>query len=117
MKFKIDEKLPVEVAALLNQAGHDASTVYDQGLVGVVDENIAQVCQVEGRIMVTLDLDFADIRANPPEAYPGIIVLRVKQQDKPYVLEITSRWIKALTTETIEHRLWIVDDQKIRIRE
>ena len=117
MKFKIDENLPVEVADRLQQANYDASTVYDQGLVGAVDEKIADICLVEGRVLVTLDLDFADIRAYPPEKYPGIIVMRLRQQDKPYVLSITSRWIKALATETIEGRLWIVDDQRIRIRE
>lgn len=117
MKFKIDENLPVEIADLLNQAGQKASTVYDQGLVGAIDENIAKVCQAEARVLVTLDLDFADIRTYPPAQYSGIIVMRLKQQDKPYVLSITSRWIKALADETIEKRLWVVDDQKIRIRE
>jgi hypothetical protein len=52
-----------------------------------------------------------------PEKYPGIIVMRVKQQDKPYVLNITARWIKALPDNILDRRLWIVDDQKIRIRE
>ena len=117
MKFKIDESLPVEVADQLQQANQEASTVYDQDLAGAVDEDIAEVCLTEGRILVTLDLDFADIRAYPPGKYPGIIVLRLKQHDKPYVLSITSRWIKALATEPIEKRLWIVDDQRIRIRE
>ena len=100
---------------MLIQAGQEASTAHDQGLGGAVDENIAKACQVEARILVTLDLDFADIRAYPPEEYPGIIVMRLKQHDKSYVLTITSRWIKALADEMIENRLWIVDDQKIRI--
>ena len=116
MKFKFDENLPIEVANLLEQAGQEASTVYDQGLVGAVDENVAEVCQAEARILVTLDLDFADIRAYPPEEYPGIIVMRLKQQDKPYVLNIATRWIKVLADEVIENRLWVVDEQKIRIR-
>ena len=94
MKFKIDENLPIEVADQLHQANYDALTVYDQNLVGAVDEDIAEVCLNEERILVTLDLDFADIRAHPPEKYPGIIVMRLKQQDKPYVLNITSRCLQ-----------------------
>jgi hypothetical protein len=35
MKFKIDENLPVEIAALLQEAGYDATTVLDQELGGV----------------------------------------------------------------------------------
>ena len=61
MKFKIDENLPIEVAGLLQQAGYDAATVYDQSLVGATDENIATVCQTEKRAIVTLDTDFAVI--------------------------------------------------------
>lgn len=32
LKFKVDENLPVEAAALLRDAGHDAVTVDDQGM-------------------------------------------------------------------------------------
>jgi len=116
MKFKIDENLPVEIANLLRQVGYDAATVYEQKLVGEADETIATVCQLEKRTIVTLDTDFADIRAYPPEEYFGIIVMRLKRQDKPYVLEIVNRWIKTLPEETLEGHLWIVDERQIRIR-
>jgi predicted nuclease of predicted toxin-antitoxin system len=116
MKFKIDENLPIEVADILQQGGYDAATVYNQNLVGEADANIATVCQSEKRTIVTLDTDFADIRAYPPEEYFGIIVMRLKRQDKPYVLAIVNRWIKALAEETLAGHLWIVDERQIRIR-
>ncbi len=34
MKFKIDENLPQEVAAVLRGSGHDAVSVFDQALSG-----------------------------------------------------------------------------------
>lgn len=117
MKFKIDENLPIEVAQLLQEAGYEAATVYDQNLVGETDANIAGVCQVEERAIVTLDTDFADIRVYPPGDYFGIIVMRLKQQDKPHVLTIVNRWLKALPAEVLEKRLWIVDERQIRIRD
>ena len=40
MKFKIDQNLAVECAALLVEAGHDAMTVYQQELTGAPDERI-----------------------------------------------------------------------------
>jgi predicted nuclease of predicted toxin-antitoxin system len=116
MKFKIDENLPIEVAYSLQEAGYEAATVYDQNLVGESDANIAAVCQAEERAIVTLDTDFADIRVYPPEDYFGIIVMRLKQQDKPHVLSIVNRWIKALPDEALEKCLWIVDERRIRIR-
>jgi len=116
MKFKIDENLPIEVAELLSQTGHDAITVYDQNLTGETDSNIAAICQSEKRAIVTLDLDFADIRAYPPKEFSGLIVMRLKQQDKPYVLGIAERLVKALLSEELEGHLWIIDERRIRIR-
>jgi hypothetical protein len=37
MKFKVDENLPAEIAVDLRGSGHDADTVFDQGLVGSPD--------------------------------------------------------------------------------
>ena len=65
MRFKIDENLPVEAADLLQAAGHEATTIHDEHLVGQPDPNVAQVCRDECRALVTLDLDFSDIRTYP----------------------------------------------------
>lgn len=116
MQFKIDENLPVEVAALLREAGHDAVTVHDQQLSGAADVNLAAICQTEQRAIITLDTDFADIRVYPPRQFAGLVVMRLKQQDKASVLPVIQRFIKALAAETLEGRLWIVDEKRIRIR-
>ena len=117
MKFKTDENLPVEVVDLLQDAGYDAVTVFDQELTGEIDRTIAHVCQQEQRVLLTLDLDFADIRAYPPQQYAGIVVLRSRRQDKQVVLALAERVIKALKNEALSQKLWIVDEQRIRIRE
>lgn len=63
MKFKLDENLPVEAAALLREAGHDALTILDQQMGGQTDDEIIQVCTQEKRALITLDLDFSDIKS------------------------------------------------------
>jgi predicted nuclease of predicted toxin-antitoxin system len=116
MKFKVDENLPIEVAELLRQAGHDAATVLEQHLSGRADSAVALVCQQEDRILITLDLDFADIRSYPPAEYPGLIVLRLKQQDKPHVLDVLRHLTRVFQDEPLERQLWIVGERQIRIR-
>lgn len=74
MRFKTDENLPAEIVTLLCDHGHDAISVVEQQLAGAPDNVVAKVCQSEQRVLVTLDLDFADIRAYPPDEYSGIIV-------------------------------------------
>ena len=115
MKFKIDENLPIEVAHLLRESGYDALTVLAQQLGGKPDRNIAQICQ-QDRIIVTLDLDFADIRAYPPSDYAGLIVFRLSQQDKFHVLNVCQRLLPMLEHESLQQKLWIVEDKRIRIR-
>jgi predicted nuclease of predicted toxin-antitoxin system len=117
MKFKLDENIPVEASALLREAGHDAVTVLDQQMGGKADEHIIQVCSQEQRALITLDLDFADIKTYPPSNYHGIFVLRVKRQSRSKVMEAVTKLIPHLPSETIEKQLWIVEEDKIRIRE
>lgn len=117
LRFKIDENLPVEAAEILNRAGHDAISAFHQGLTGAADKSIAEVCQEEQRVLLTLDLDFADIRTYPPDLYAGLIVLRIKRQDKLAVMTVVERLVRALQAESPAQRLWIVDENRIRIRE
>ena len=116
MQFKIDENLPVEVAEMLQSAGHDALTVLDQEMKGWQDPGVALVCQSEKRALVTLDFDFADIRTYLPQDYPGILVLSLKRQDKPTILKALSRAVRILTLEPLAGRLWIVEEERVRIR-
>lgn len=116
MKFKVDENLPEAAARMLEEAGHDASTIVAQDMAGDPDPDLAAVCQGEQRALVTLDLGFADIRTYPPDEYPGLIVLRPSRQDKPHVLAILGRLLPRLATEPLVNRLWIVDENRVRIR-
>jgi predicted nuclease of predicted toxin-antitoxin system len=115
MKFKIDENLPIEAALLLKGDGHDAVTIMEQNLSGTPDPNIAEVCRRERRALITLDTDFADIRKYPPNNFFGLIVLRLKKQDKPHVTSVLNRLSKILPKEPLERHLWIVEEGRIRI--
>jgi len=116
MKFKVDENLPVEAAELLRQEGHETLTVSEQALSGSPDADIASACRREGRDLVTLDKGFADIRLYPPEQFPGLIVLRLDRQDRQHVLAVLGRLLSVFSSELVEGHLWIVEEERIRIR-
>ena len=117
MNFKIDENLPAEAAEILRSVGFVADTVADENLGGAKDETVAAASRLEGRILVTLDLDFANIRAYPPGEHAGIIVLRIKRQDKATVLAYVRRLATALTRRNPVGELWILDGNRIRFRQ
>ena len=49
----------------------------DVGLAAADDETIAARARETEAALVTRDLDFADVRRYPPEAYFGLVVLRL----------------------------------------
>jgi predicted nuclease of predicted toxin-antitoxin system len=114
--FKVDENLPFEVVELLRTSGYDAMHVLDQRLGGHPDRRVADVCADEHRALITLDLDFADIRRYPPQEFHGLIVLRVRSQDVDHVISVLRRLIPLMTSESLSHRLWIVDEATLRVR-
>src|SRR5215213_4471121 len=114
MRLKIDENLHVDVAALFATAGHDVHTVYDEGLRGSPDEAIAERSRNEDRVLVTLDLDFADIRTYPPADHPGMVVLRVGNQSRPHILQVLLRATNLLDKQPLAGRLWIISESGVR---
>ena len=93
-----------------------ATTAQEEGLNGRPDVDIAEACTVERRVLITLDLDFADIRAYPPEKHEGLIVLRAPNQQRIIVLSMIRRLLPALESNNPTGQLWVVDAQGIRIR-
>ncbi len=115
MRFKLDENLPVDLVDIFRAAGHDAVTALDQDPGGARDSTLASVCRREGRAIVTLDSDFADIRTYPPDAYSGLVVFRPSTQSCDHILNVGSRLLNVLSDATLAGQLWIVEDSRIRI--
>ena len=72
-------------------AGHEVSTVGEQGLHGTEDPDLFKHCVAEDRVIVTLDLDFSNVLRYPPERTPGLIVLRGPDDLFPTVRIYSSR--------------------------
>lgn len=116
MRFKVDENLPIEIAGLLLTSGYDAITVNDQLLQGADDSVLIERCDRENRVIITLDTDFSDIRAYPPWDHEGIIVVRVGNQSKTHIIKVFQNILPLFDREPIKNRLWIVEENMIRIR-
>jgi predicted nuclease of predicted toxin-antitoxin system len=116
MRFKIDENLHDDVAEVLRTRGHDAQTVLDEGLRGRPAPEIAEAASREGRALITLDLDFGNVREYPPDQYRGLIVLRVADPSRRHVSRVMERVVAVLDTVPLDGHLWIVSEGGIRVR-
>jgi predicted nuclease of predicted toxin-antitoxin system len=77
---------------------------------------VAAAARREGRVLVTLDRDFSDIRAYPPNDHAGIVVLRPQAQDKHSVEELLQRLLAVLDQDSPVGELWIVESDRLRRR-
>ncbi|MBM3289803.1 MAG: hypothetical protein FJY92_06590 [Candidatus Hydrogenedentes bacterium] len=114
MRFKIDENLPFEVATFFRTEGYEAHTVAEQGARGFIDPRISEMCRDAGEVLVTMDMDFANLRSYPPAAYPGFLVLRSRVQDKAAVVALLRNNIPVLQKLNLCGHLTIVSDEQAR---
>ena len=116
-RFKLDENIPRDAEQLFGGAGHDVETALGEELGGAADRKLIDIARAEGRILVTLDVDFADIREYPPADSPGIWVLRTRSQAIESVLSLLRGALAILVTESPSNKLWIVEPGRVRVHE
>jgi len=116
MRFKLDENLGRRGRDLLTAAGHNVATVFDQNLNQAPDSEIIEVCRQERRCLVRLDLDFGNPLRFKPADYCGIAVFRLPAKFSYEDMSIAIRTLaKAVESESIDKKLWIVERARIRI--
>lgn len=118
MNIKLDENLGRRGVDAFRAAAHDVDTVADEGLASGNDHEVRAAATAAGRVLVTLDLDFANPLVHPPAPTPGIAVLRVPDPVTPAVIRsAVSVLLAELASRDIAGRLWIVELDRIRIYE
>jgi predicted nuclease of predicted toxin-antitoxin system len=117
VRFKLDENMPRSARQVLTAHGWDVQDLFEEKLLGADDAAVQAACERERRVLITLDLDFADTRRYDPVRSPGVIVLRPVDQSIQACLSCLAGATKALATERIEASLWIVEANRIRIRD
>ena len=99
MKLKLDENLPETLLAELAALNHDVDNVRQEGLAGHDDPSIWAAAQAEGRLLITQDLDFSDVRQFRPGTHYGLLLVRLPDAGR---LALTQKIIKVFRDEDVE---------------
>jgi predicted nuclease of predicted toxin-antitoxin system len=116
VKLFLDENLSPQHASELRSSGYDAWAVVEVGLSGAPDEHIRRFAVENGRVLVTLDADFANVIRFPPEDTPGVVRLKIHPPTEEGIRQAIQRALLLLQNIDLAGRLAVVDENKIRVR-
>lgn len=115
-RMKIDEDLPSEIGQLFMQHGYDALSVSAQGWSGISDPALWPRIQDEGRVLVTADKGFADLRRYPPGSHAGVILLRAREESRRAYLSLAAIALDRVALEELSGAIVVVTDRGVRVR-
>jgi predicted nuclease of predicted toxin-antitoxin system len=116
MKFFLDANLPSSSKELFQGYGK-VSHARDVGLAGATDKEIIEYASKNKTILVTKDLDFANILLYPINSHFGVIVLRL-----PFyfiadqINNILEEFLSSVNLNELENAVTIVELGRYRIR-
>jgi len=117
MKIKLDENMPASLRDLLVSLGHDTDTVITENLSGNNDDVIWRAAQEAGRMLITQDLDFSDIREFAPGTHHGLVLFRLLEPGWPALLSRARSVFSATPIERWRGSFVVITQSKVRVRD
>ena len=97
-------------------AGTIALTRSKKDLEAAPIADLFRVCVDEGRLLVTLDRGFGDVRLYPPGTHHGIVVLRPHGQSAAMVVSLVGSLLEEHELTEFARANVVVDEVVVRIR-
>ncbi len=116
MKLKLDENLSRHLKPILAGLARDVLTAADEDLLSQPDTEIARAAKAEQRMLLTLDIEFADLRKYPPGSHPGVILFRPLSLSPLSVNAFIADFIRRTDLEKLAGCVAVVDPVHVRIR-
>ena len=116
MKLKLDENLSRHLKPVLIKLQHDVMTVAVQNLLSRPDTEVARAAFKEGRMLLTLDIEFADLRKYPPGSHPGVILFRPRSLSPLSVNKFIADFVRSTDLNRLAACVAVVDPVHVRVR-
>ncbi len=116
MKIKLDENLPKRLETTLSEFGHDVDTVLEEGLAAERDDVIWQAAQSSGRLLITQDMDFSDIRKFLPGTHHGIVLIRLRDPSRKALIARVAGLFESEQTDKWSGCFVVVTEHKLRVK-
>ena len=116
MRFLADMGISQRVVTWLREQGHDATHLRDEGLQRLENGDIFTKASRELRIILTWDLDFAEILALSGSNTVSAIVFRLVNTRSTHVIERLERVLLESTQDLEDGAIISVEEGRHRVR-
>jgi predicted nuclease of predicted toxin-antitoxin system len=105
-----------KTATFLIQSGHEASHLVSEGLERLPDPKILGKARREQAVLLTHDLDFADLLAASGDSLPSVIIFRLRAMRPQIVNRYLEMILKEYEAILRQGAILSVTDARIRAR-
>ena len=116
MKFILDANMPYSGKKLF---GHPDRAVHvrDIGLADASDDEILERARQEGAIVVSRDMDFANIILHPIHTHAGAVVMRVPAYfTAEEIKKVLQQFLSVADTKIMSRALTVIEPGRFRLR-
>lgn len=116
MTILLDHCVPRRYARLLAAWGYKVELSTEYIAANAPDSEVISLAQQRDAVLLTVDLDFANILNYPPAGFGGIIVMRYRVEDESRLDSTLKIALEDLYRDDMRNTLVIVDATRYRIR-
>jgi predicted nuclease of predicted toxin-antitoxin system len=115
IQLLVDENVPISVMEWLRVRGVTARRVSEVGLKGARDEEVARHATKNNMVILTLDIDFAQIYHDVFRGLLGIVAIRAKPPTAINIIEMLDKTLRKITLDDFDKKLTIITERKVRM--
>ncbi|WP_017319094.1 DUF5615 family PIN-like protein [Mastigocladopsis repens] len=116
MKFLADMGISLRTVAWLRDAGYDTVYLREEDLQRLPDDEILLKARTEGRIVLTVDLDFAQLLAVGGETLPSVILFRLGNENYETIHERLTKVLSQCRQDLETGAIVSVSNETFRVR-
>ena len=116
MRLKLDENLSRHLKQILSDLQHDATTAAEEDLLAKSDTAVAAAAKNDDRVLLTLDVEFGDLRKYPPGTHPGIVLFRPRSFGPVSVNRFVEDFVRGADLRLLRGCVAVVDPDRVRGR-
>lgn len=116
MRFLADMGISMCTVVWLRSSRHDAVHLGEENLQRSDDEEVLAKARTEGRILLTMDLDFGYLLAVSREQVPSVVLFRLENESSEVVNRCLIEVIRECVNDLEAGAIVSVSEEVIRVR-